>query len=137
MNSVEERVEAHGDRLAEHAARLTAIETQHQQTLLKILSALESSADGGRVGLQETVRTLSSEVKALTKNVASLMEVVAGHEKERAGVESLMRNVANITEVVSTHERERQQAKGAWWATCLIASVSGAIVGVLIKVFWQ
>lgn len=113
MNSFEERVEAHGERLAEHAARLTAIETQHQQTLLKILSALESSADGGRVGLQETVRTLSSEVKALTKNVASLMEVVA------------------------THEKERQQAKGAWWATSLIATLSATIVGVLFKLFWK
>lgn len=98
--------------LAVLTARMAAIEAHNSKTLLKILGCLESGV-GGKVGLEETVRILSAEVKALTANVARLMEVVA------------------------THENERQQAKGAWWATCLMASGCAAVVGVLIKLLWK
>lgn len=107
LSVAEEKIAELQEAREQASARIAAVEAQQSATLLKILGALESSADG-KVGLQETVRILSAEVKALTANVASLMKVVA------------------------THEEERQRAKGAWWATCLIAGGAGAIVGWLI-----
>jgi hypothetical protein len=93
--------------------RITALEHQHQETLLKILNALESSADGGRVGLQESVRVLTTKLHALTENVNSLMTVVAKHEEAK------------------------QQAKGAYWMCCLIGSGGGVAVSFIFNHFWK
>ncbi len=113
MNDYERRIavlEAHSQ---EVLLRLGAVERQHQETLLKILSALESSADGGRVGLQESVRILTTKIHSLTEDVASLMKVVA------------------------THEEARQQAKGAYWICCLIGSVAGFAISLIFDKFWK
>lgn len=93
--------------------RLTALERQHADTLLKILNALESSADGGRVGLQESVRVLTTRLQALTENVASLMKVVA------------------------THEEARQQAKGAYLMCCFAGSAGGFVISQVLTHFFK
>lgn len=97
----------------EVTVRLSFLDRQHTDTLLKILSALESSADGGRVGLQESVRVLTAKLNTLTENVASLMKVVA------------------------THEEARQQAKGAYWVCTIIGSVAGFIVSLIFNNFFK
>lgn len=92
--------------------RLELLEKQHNEALMKILAALESSADGGRVGLQESVRILTAKLNTLTDSVAGL------------------------TKVVATHEEERQQIKGAYWACAAISSVISFLSTLLaMKVF--
>lgn len=112
MSDIENRVAEVEDGHKELSKGLTALANQVNDTLGKILAALESSADGKSIGLQESMRTMSVTVQSLTKNVASLMEVVA------------------------THERDRQRVKGAWWAACLIGAAAGGIVSKLVTKFW-